>query len=95
VDNALGDAIRNARVAASMTQAALAKELGVSRQTVSGWEAGRYRPQRRLLDKLGDVLGLRSETGFPWYWPDRRKTPEENCREQLRAFKARQATPPV
>lgn len=132
-----GNDIRRARKAAGMTQVALATTLGVSRQTVSGWEAGRYRPQRRLMERvamalgplslstateaLGLFLGLETtsattrtltwielareelgsgysdadldailweHTGFPHFWPDRDKTPQENCRQQLREFMA-------
>lgn len=138
-DDVLGGAIRRARKAAGMTQVALAKAIGVSRQTVAGWEAGRYYPQRRLMVQLTATLDLHryasadlgavldrlmghrtanlatrkltwielareelgpgysdavldailwEETGFPCYWPDRDKTPEENCRQQLREFAA-------
>jgi DNA-binding XRE family transcriptional regulator len=37
--------IRAARVAAKLTQHELGRRLGVKRQTVCGWEKGRFRPE--------------------------------------------------
>lgn len=143
-----GNSLRAARQAAGLTQAGLAKRLGVSRQVVGGWESGQHLPQRRFVNPLGVILGapwptapattweilrgsrkaiaaiptgktwidiareelgpdwpdtdldcvLWEYTGFPCYWPDCTKSPEENCRIQLRDFKAtltpREATSP-
>ncbi|MCR5297269.1 MAG: helix-turn-helix domain-containing protein, partial [Clostridiales bacterium] len=39
-----GDVIKNRRTALGMNQAALADLVGVSRNTVAGWETGHSRP---------------------------------------------------
>ena len=53
-----GDALKNARVSAGMTQAELAKRLGVTPQTVSQYERGRINPKFETLLKFSDALGI-------------------------------------
>lgn len=48
--------IRSARLKAKLSQQALAKRLGVTKATVSGWECGHYRPGIDLALKLTSVL---------------------------------------
>ncbi|MFT4178753.1 MAG: helix-turn-helix transcriptional regulator [Thermomonas sp.] len=47
-----GDRLREARVAAGMTQEQLGFELGVSKSAVSAWENGRETPSFRSLPEL-------------------------------------------
>lgn len=49
------------REAANMTQAQLAKELGVSASTVAMWEIGVNVPQTRKLKALAKALGVAIE----------------------------------
>lgn len=49
--------MREARLAAGLTQEALGFELGVSKSSVSAWENGRESPSFRLLPDLGRLLG--------------------------------------
>lgn len=52
-----GDRLREARVAAGMTQEQLGFELGVTKSSVSAWENGRETPGFRLLDTLRQAVG--------------------------------------
>jgi transcriptional regulator with XRE-family HTH domain len=47
-----GQLIQSARTRQALDQAALAKQLGVTQQTVSRWETGQVRPRRAALAKL-------------------------------------------
>lgn len=58
----LGLRIREARVAAGMTQKAVAEALGVTLQSVSQWENGRSQPETDRLMKLADILSVT----WPW-----------------------------
>lgn len=53
-----GDALKNARVGAGITQAELAKRLGVTPQTVSQYERGRINPKFETLLKFSAALGI-------------------------------------
>ena len=46
------------RRAKPMTQAALAKALGVTTATVGNWESGRSTPPLKTLEAIADVLGV-------------------------------------
>ena len=52
------------RAQRSWTQARLAEELGVSRQTVNALEAGRYDPSLPLAFRLASAFGCRIEDLF-------------------------------
>lgn len=52
-----GDRLREARIAAGMTQEQLGFELGVTKSSVSAWENGRETPGFRLLDTLRQAVG--------------------------------------
>ena len=54
----LGQRIRNARKAKSMTQEQLASALYVSRQTVSGWENDRSEPDYETLMRIMELLDV-------------------------------------
>jgi transcriptional regulator with XRE-family HTH domain len=44
------------REAAGVSQAAVARSLGVHRQTIAKWEGGDRHPQRNLLRRYADLL---------------------------------------
>jgi transcriptional regulator with XRE-family HTH domain len=56
VDDAI-EALRHARLAAGIRQAAVARALGVSRQLISLWELGYLRPDMVQLAQWGAVVG--------------------------------------
>ena len=49
--------VRSIRVAQGLTQAELARALGVKRTTVTMWEIGASAPRPAMLLRLADVLG--------------------------------------
>lgn len=51
-----------------MTQDALARAVGITRQTIVALEGGRYAPSLELAMRLADVFGLRVDEVF--YWRD-------------------------
>lgn len=61
--NDLGQRIKQARADQGLTQAQLAEELHVTRQTISNWENGRSVPDYVMLGQLARVLQL--DTGIP------------------------------
>lgn len=48
--------IRELRKKAGLTQASLARELGVKRETVAQWERGENKPRAATLLKLADYF---------------------------------------
>lgn len=50
--DSVGDSIQRQRVAHGMSQAALAQSLGISRQSVAKWEAGKSRPELEKMMRL-------------------------------------------
>lgn len=56
--------IRVLRAEREWTQARLADELEVSRQTVNAIETGKYDPALPLAFRIGEVFGLRIEDIF-------------------------------
>jgi len=53
-----GEKLRNARIRINMTQEAVAKQIGVSRQSLSNWENDRTYPDLASVLKLSDLYGL-------------------------------------
>ncbi|RCL88943.1 helix-turn-helix transcriptional regulator [Hyphomonas sp.] len=49
-----------------MSQAALAKEIGVTRQTVIAIEQGRYSPSLESAFRIARVFGVSLEDVFQW-----------------------------
>lgn len=49
-----------------MTQDALARAVGITRQTIVALEAGRYAPSLELAMRLADVFGRRVDEVFFW-----------------------------
>ena len=54
----LPDRVRKAREVAHLTQTAAATELGITRQAINGYEAGRVRPRRPFLLALAALAGV-------------------------------------
>ena len=54
----IGDKIKKARTDAKLTQERAAEALGVSRQTVSNWENGRFYPDIASVLKMSDLYGV-------------------------------------
>ena len=54
----IGPTIKAARQARGLTLAEVGSALGVTRQYVYAWEAGRRNPGPKHLAKLAEVLGL-------------------------------------
>lgn len=53
----IGNRVREARVAAGLTQLDLADACGVTRQTIGLVEAGRYNPTLRLALLIARIVG--------------------------------------
>ena len=49
-----------------MTQDALARAVGITRQTIVALEGGRYAPSLELAMRLADVFGHRVDEVFYW-----------------------------
>lgn len=58
------NSLRELREARAWTQADLALQLGVSRQTINALEAGRYDPSLPLAFKIALLFGRRIEEIF-------------------------------
>ena len=61
----LGVAVRGRRISLGLSQAALAKQAGVSRPWLSNIETGKPTAEFRLVIRLLDALGLRLHLGVP------------------------------
>lgn len=49
-----------------MTQDALARKVGITRQTIVALEGSRYAPSLELAMRIADVFGLRVDEVFYW-----------------------------
>lgn len=56
-DGSMGSPLRQMRERKGLSQADVARHLGVSRQAVNMWETGTNNPSRRLQGALRDLLG--------------------------------------
>lgn len=70
-----GEIIRRRRTALGMNQAELAERIGVSRNTVAGWETGHSRPDLGTLPSLCRALKISLNTFFG---VEKKRTAEEN-----------------
>ena len=66
----IGPIIKAARLASGLTLAEIGKALGVTRQYVYAWEAGRRNHGPKHLAKLAEVLGLEIADLLPRIQPD-------------------------
>lgn len=57
----LGERLRKCRRARELTQAELGRLLGLSKQTVSGYEAGLRNPDPDTLQRLADIFGVSTD----------------------------------
>lgn len=56
--NKIGEALREAREKAGLTQMELSSKVGVTRAYYADVERGRYTPSLRVLSKLAEVLDI-------------------------------------
>ncbi len=54
----IGENIQHLRKMKSITQEALAEQVGVSRQTIAKWESGESAPDLEMAGKLGQALDV-------------------------------------
>lgn len=73
----LGNKIAQYRRKHSMTQEALANELGVTNQAVSKWESGQSCPDITLLPRIADLFGITLDALFDRPAPEPEKQPEQ------------------
>jgi len=59
-----GDTIRKYRIQRGLNQPQLAKMLGVSKNAIPNWEAGRTRPDTNYIPALCGALGISISTFF-------------------------------
>ena len=59
-----GDVIKEYRNRAGLSQSALARQLGVNKNSVTHWEAGRVKPDIRYLPQLCQALNITLESFF-------------------------------
>ena len=81
-----GEIIRRRRTALGLNQAELAERVGVSRNTVAGWETSHSRPDLGTLPALCRALGISLNAFFGL---ERKRTAEEN--RMLEIFSALEA----
>lgn len=70
----IGDRIRHARKGRGLSQADLARRIGVSQPAIANWESGIHDPRRITLAKLADAL----QTPFDWLAAGRRSAFESD-----------------
>ena len=56
--NRFGNAVRNARTAAGLTQEDLAERSGLDRSYIGGIERGERNPTLSVIEKIADGLGV-------------------------------------
>lgn len=61
----IGIRIRELRDERRMSQDALAKQLGISTNTVSRWETATYKPSIADVQKVADLFGVRLSSMLP------------------------------
>jgi transcriptional regulator with XRE-family HTH domain len=61
VSASLGPELKSRREAVGLTQGAVAKQLGVSRPTLTQWEGDKHRPTPEHLIRLDEIYGARGE----------------------------------
>jgi putative transcriptional regulator len=62
--HSIANRVRELRLAADMTQQALADAVGVSRQTINAIETGRYAPSLEVALKLARTFDEATDTVF-------------------------------
>jgi transcriptional regulator with XRE-family HTH domain len=69
-----GKRLKQARLVADLTQEALGRKLGVQKQSVQHWEAGRWMPTLLLVPKVASALGVTID----WLLPTNAKSESAN-----------------
>lgn len=54
----IGETIRKYRIAAELSQTALAEKIGVTQQQIEKWENGKRRPKLDALKKIAAALKI-------------------------------------
>lgn len=57
----VADRIKNLREKKDMTQAALAKQLGITRSSVNAWEMGISVPSTQYVVELAEIFGVSTD----------------------------------
>ena len=57
----VADRIKNLREKKDMTQAALAKQLGITRSSVNAWELGISVPSTQYIVELAEIFGVSTD----------------------------------
>lgn len=83
IDEAFGDRLQRLRTSAGLSLAEVAKRMGVSAPSVSGWEKGRARPTRGRIVKLAAILGVPSADLLDDAAPEEFQELVDRSREQI------------
>lgn len=82
-DEAFGDRLQRLRTSAGLSLAEVAKRMGVSVPSVSGWEKGRARPTRGRVVKLAAILRVPSSDLLNDAAPEEFQELVDRSREQI------------
>ncbi len=82
-DEAFGDRLQRLRTSSGLSLAEVAKRMGVSAPSVSGWEKGRARPTRGRVVKLAAILGVPSSDLLNDAAPEEFQELVDRSREQI------------
>lgn len=73
---AVNISIRQIRESAGITQAELARRLGITQPAVARWESGRRQPRVESLQRIADALGLNLSVIFSGGGPTKDPSPQ-------------------
>lgn len=82
-DEAFGDRLQRLRTSAGLSVAEVAKRMGVSAPSVSGWEKGRARPTRGRVVKLAAILRVPTSDLLDHAAPEEFQELVDRSREQI------------
>ncbi|MDP3781335.1 MAG: helix-turn-helix transcriptional regulator, partial [Sphingopyxis sp.] len=82
-DEAFGDRLQRLRTSAGLSLAEVAKRMGVSAPSVSGWEKGRARPTRGRVVKLAAILRVPTSDLLDHAAPEEFQELVDRSREQI------------
>lgn len=77
----VGERIKEARLAANMTQADLAERLGVAYQNIGQWESGKRNPKSDTIFKIAEALGV------SWVWINCPEVMQEDVEMARKGYK--------
>lgn len=90
IDTGIAARIREAREALEWTQADLAHRLGVTEDTIRGWEAAEREPRSNRLVTMAGVLGISAHwllDGSEQFAPSEDAAPADAARAQLESVR--------